>query len=174
MTFSLNFFRGFSGYSFISIEWYYSYFNNFSDLTGISECSNGYQRRTLILKVENLGRYADATGSLRNTDLTLYWNEINKEWGKPNEKHYWIQDIKHVNGIAIMPIESADDYNRRYAKYDKKDLCISNFPVFCSTVIRPTWKGRNILILSFDLSLRHQRYATHANTKIGKVGVASR
>ena len=107
-----------------------NHFEFFSDISEIAECSNGYNRKSLILFIENLSDYIDETGNLRRTMLTLYWNEITKEWGKPNEKHYSIQDIKHINKVPTMPIESSDDYNRRYAKLNKADYCDTNFPVF--------------------------------------------
>ena len=61
----------------------------------------------------------------------MYWNE--DDWGKPNNKHFWIEDVKHTNQVPDRDgsgnVVPSDDYILRYAKYNKNDLCDTNFPV---------------------------------------------
>ena len=59
----------------------------------------------------------------------MYWDETENDWGKPNQKHYSRFDVKETNGVVDDPIVPTDDYNLRYAKYNKADLCDTNFPV---------------------------------------------
>lgn len=96
-------------------------------------------RNTLILKLENLPKTDDGSGNLVETKLTLYWNEDTKEWGPPNQKHHWFDDIE-TDGATGQPVDPNNitpsaAYNARYAKFNKNDLCDSNFPV--NSLIQP-------------------------------------
>ena len=108
--------------------------NDFFSDVSTAECSNGYERQTLVQWMVNLPQYnknGDGT-TMVDTELTLYWNEDTSTWGPPNNKHYWIHDVKWTGPntqVALIPIEPNDDYNKRYATFNRNDLCNTDWPV---------------------------------------------
>ena len=81
--------------------------------------------------MENLPQY-DKGGVMTDTKLTLYWNEATNTWGPPNDKHYWIHDVEWTTAtsqVAKTPIVPNADYNKRYAVFNRNDLCNTDWPV---------------------------------------------